>query len=83
MPGAAGMAPRRGRGDALQPKGRRYYWKSEYLPRVDDELLRLAIGQGARIASPHPSVLLFPLDGAIDACRTSIPRSAIATQRMR
>ena len=25
--------------DATQPKGRRYYWKSEYLPAIDQQLV--------------------------------------------
>src|SRR5207344_1884127 len=39
--------------DATQPKGRRYYWKSEYLPGHDTELLAAAIDHGGRSLSPH------------------------------
>ena len=52
--------------DATQPKGRRYYWKSEYLPAIGDELLTAAMEHGARITSPHSAVILFPLDGALN-----------------
>jgi FAD/FMN-containing dehydrogenase len=52
--------------DATQPKGRRYYWKSEYLPRLEPELCAKAIEHAHVIASPHSAVLLFPLDGALN-----------------
>jgi FAD/FMN-containing dehydrogenase len=50
--------------DATQPKGRRYYWKSEYMPRVEPELFSTAITHAQRIASPHSAILVFPLDVA-------------------
>jgi FAD/FMN-containing dehydrogenase len=52
--------------DATQPKGRRYYWKSEYLPRLQPELLAKAIRHADAIASPHSAIILFPLDGALN-----------------
>jgi FAD/FMN-containing dehydrogenase len=51
--------------DATQPKGRRYYWKSEYLARLEPELLAGYREQAARIRSPHSAVILFQLGGAI------------------
>ena len=52
--------------DATQPKGRRYYWKSEYLPGLDDGLLSRVREHAACIPSPHSAALLFPLDGALN-----------------
>jgi len=52
--------------DATQPAGRRYYWKSEYLPGHSPELVAAAIEHGRRIVSPHSVVALFPLDGALN-----------------
>lgn len=52
--------------DATQPKGRRYYWKSEYLPNVDPQLLAKVVEHGGRITSPHSAILLFPIDGALN-----------------
>jgi FAD/FMN-containing dehydrogenase len=52
--------------DATQPKGRRYYWKSEYLPGVEPELLAQAIAHAGRIVSPYSAVILFPVDGALN-----------------
>jgi FAD/FMN-containing dehydrogenase len=52
--------------DATQPKGRRYYWKSEYLRGLEPQLFTGAIAQAQRILSPHSAILVFPLDGAIN-----------------
>jgi FAD/FMN-containing dehydrogenase len=52
--------------DATQPKGRRYYWKSEYLPRIERDLCARAIGHAATIRSPHSAVILFQIDGALN-----------------
>jgi FAD/FMN-containing dehydrogenase len=52
--------------DATQPKGRRYYWKSEYLRGLEPELFTRAIAHAQRILSPHSAILIFPLDGAMN-----------------
>jgi FAD/FMN-containing dehydrogenase len=52
--------------DATQPKGRRYYWKSEYLSKLEPEMLAKVIEHAKRIVSPHSAILLFPLDGALN-----------------
>jgi FAD/FMN-containing dehydrogenase len=52
--------------DATQPKGRRYYWKSEYLPKLELEMLAKTIQHAKEIVSPHSAILLFPLDGALN-----------------
>jgi FAD/FMN-containing dehydrogenase len=52
--------------DATQPKGRRYYWKSEYLRSLDQGLFAAAIEQASTIASPHSAILVFPLDGRMN-----------------
>jgi FAD/FMN-containing dehydrogenase len=52
--------------DATQPKGRRYYWKSEYLPRIDPALCEKVIEHAARIPSPHSAVILFQIGGALN-----------------
>ncbi len=51
--------------DATQPKGRRYYWKSEYLPRLSNDLFERGIAHWEKIVSPHSAVIFFPLGGAI------------------
>ncbi|HEX5715716.1 MAG TPA: FAD-binding oxidoreductase [Thermoanaerobaculia bacterium] len=52
--------------DATQPKGRRYYWKSEYLPRIEPALCEKAVEHAARIRSPHSAVILFQIGGALN-----------------
>jgi FAD/FMN-containing dehydrogenase len=52
--------------DATQPKGRRYYWKSEYLPGVEPALSEKVIEHAARIPSPHSAVILFQMEGALN-----------------
>ena len=51
--------------DATQPKGRRYYWKSEYLPKLSPELGAQAIAHARKIASPHSAILLFPIGAGV------------------
>lgn len=51
--------------DATQPKGRRYYWKSEFLPKLEPKLIAKAIEHAQRMVSPHSAVLFFPIGGAL------------------
>ncbi len=52
--------------DATQPKGRRYYWKAEYLPRLEPAFLSKLIEHGLRIRSPHTAAALFQLGGKLN-----------------
>ena len=52
--------------DPTQPKGRRYYWKSEYLPGFSSEMIDPLVDHAQTVASPHAAILLFPLDGAVN-----------------
>jgi hypothetical protein len=52
--------------DAANPKGRRYYWKSEYLKEIDPELNERIIRNAAKIISPFSAVILFQLGGALN-----------------
>jgi FAD/FMN-containing dehydrogenase len=67
--------------DATQPKGRRYYWKSEYLPGHDEGLLQGAMRHAERITSPHSAVLLFPLHGELN--RRPDEHSAVGNRNAR
>jgi FAD/FMN-containing dehydrogenase len=51
--------------DAMQPKGRRYYWKSEYLPGVTSALCDKVMEHAGKVQSPHSAVILFQLGGAM------------------
>ncbi|MEO8083280.1 MAG: FAD-binding oxidoreductase [Ardenticatenales bacterium] len=52
--------------DGTQPKGRRYYWKSEYLAGVDESLCERFMAQAATIPSPHSAVIFFQMGGALN-----------------
>jgi FAD/FMN-containing dehydrogenase len=52
--------------DATQPKGRRGYWKSEYLSQITPAFGEKVIGHADRIRSPQSSVVLFQLEGALN-----------------
>jgi FAD/FMN-containing dehydrogenase len=52
--------------DATQPKGRRYYWKSEYLANIDPALCEKFIEHASKIPSPHSAVIFFQLGGALN-----------------
>ncbi len=52
--------------DATQPKGRRYYWKSEYLSKIEPALCEKAMAHASKIQSPHSAVIFFQLDGALN-----------------
>ncbi|HEX5606306.1 MAG TPA: FAD-binding oxidoreductase [Candidatus Binatia bacterium] len=67
--------------DATQPKGRRYYWKSEYLPTLEPELLAKTIEHARGMLSPHSVILLFHLDGELN--RLSDAHSAVGNRTTR
>jgi FAD binding domain/Berberine and berberine like len=52
--------------DGTQPKGRRYYWKSEYLARIEPELCEKFMAHAAMIRSPHSAMILFQIGGALN-----------------
>lgn len=52
--------------DATQPKGRRYYWKSNYLSGLNQELFTEVINHASQIVSPYSAIILFPVDGALN-----------------
>jgi FAD/FMN-containing dehydrogenase len=51
--------------DATQPKGRRYYWKSEYMSKLEPEMLAKVVEYGLQLVSPHSGIVLFPLGEAV------------------
>ena len=51
--------------DPTQPKGMHYYWKSEFVSRLSDDLLDTFRRQAAAIDSPMSQMVLFQLGGAI------------------
>jgi FAD/FMN-containing dehydrogenase len=52
--------------DSGNPKGRRYYQKSEYLPGIEPVLCEKVIAHAARIPSPLSVIMLFQIEGALN-----------------
>lgn len=53
--------------DVTQPSGRRYYWKSEYLPRAELALGEKLIQNAAKFPSPHSIMFLMHIGGALNS----------------
>jgi len=67
--------------DAANPKGRRYYWKSEYLGGLEPDLLAKVARHGNRVPSPHSAILLAPVDGGVN--RLPEDHSAVGNRKTR
>ncbi|HET7677537.1 MAG TPA: FAD-binding oxidoreductase [Candidatus Limnocylindrales bacterium] len=52
--------------DATQPKGLHYYWKSEFLPGLSDELFETYRAQFVDLKAPANQIVLFQLAGALN-----------------
>jgi len=52
--------------DATQPKGMHYYWKSEFLPGLSDELLATFNAQFEGQKAPANQIVIFQIAGAIN-----------------
>lgn len=52
--------------DATQPKGLHYYWKSEFLPGLSDDVLDTYKAQFVDNTSPANQIVLFHLAGAVN-----------------
>ncbi len=52
--------------DATQPKGNHYYWKSEFVPRLSDELFEAFNAQFEGLAAPANQMVLFQVSGALN-----------------
>ena len=52
--------------DATVPRGRRYYWKSEYMPGLEEGAMDTLIEHAKAIKSPHSAILMFHLEGAVN-----------------
>lgn len=52
--------------DGTAPKGRRNYWKSDYVPGFESDLADTFIEVAKKITSPHSSLAYFPLDGKLN-----------------
>ncbi len=67
--------------DATQPKGRRYYWKSEYMPALTAATATKAMAHAAAIIPPHSAVIFFPIGAQIG--RLPADASAVGNREAR
>jgi FAD/FMN-containing dehydrogenase len=67
--------------DATQPKGRRYYWKSEYLAGASPELCGKLIEHARAFVSPHSAIILFQLGEGVG--RLASDHSAVGNRDAR
>jgi len=51
--------------DVAMAPGRHYYWKSHYLPEFLETAGKVLMDHAAKITSPHSSILVFQLGGAL------------------
>ena len=51
--------------DATQPKGMHYYWKSEFLPGLSDDLFATYNAQFVDLKAPANQIVLFHIAGAL------------------
>ncbi|MFW6051714.1 MAG: FAD-binding oxidoreductase [Myxococcota bacterium] len=64
--------------DAGEPRGRRDYWKSEYITDLDDHIVRVLLDAHQRLPSPHANIKVFQLGGAVSRVA---PESSAAGHR--
>jgi hypothetical protein len=60
--------------DPGEPKGKRNYWKSEYVSEVDDEILAILLERHQCLPTPSANIKVFALGGAV----SRVPASASA-----
>jgi FAD/FMN-containing dehydrogenase len=51
--------------DATQPKGQHYYWKSEFVSELSDQLLATVEAQFVGLTAPANQIVLFQVGGAL------------------
>ena len=51
--------------DAGQPSGMHYYWKSEYVTEIADEVIDTLVEFAAKMTSPYSRLAVFHLGGAV------------------
>jgi FAD/FMN-containing dehydrogenase len=52
--------------DATQPKGMHYYWKSEFVPTISEDLLETYNAQFVDMKAPANQIVLFQVGGALN-----------------
>lgn len=52
--------------DATQPKGMHFYWKSEFIAKLTDQLVDAYHAQFEGLAAPANQIVLFQIEGALN-----------------
>ncbi|MCG2459789.1 FAD-binding oxidoreductase [Flavobacteriaceae bacterium F89] len=51
--------------DALYPAGLQWYWKADFINELSDEAIALHQKFGEQLPTPHSTMHLYPVDGAV------------------
>jgi FAD/FMN-containing dehydrogenase len=51
--------------DALYPAGLQWYWKADFFKELSDKAIDLHVKYGERLPSPHSTMHLYPINGAV------------------
>lgn len=51
--------------DALYPKGMQWYWKADFVKELSDEAIKLNMKHGEGLPTPHSTMHLYPINGAV------------------
>ncbi|HSN56456.1 MAG TPA: FAD-binding oxidoreductase [Candidatus Sulfomarinibacteraceae bacterium] len=51
--------------DRFYPPGLEWYWKGDFVREIDDEAVALHLEHGSALPTPHSTVHLYPIDGAV------------------
>ena len=51
--------------DALYPKGLQWYWKADFVKDLSDEAIKINVKHGERMPTPHSTMHLYPINGAV------------------
>jgi hypothetical protein len=57
--------------DALYPKGLQWYWKADFVSDLSDEAIKLNIRYAEKLPTPHSTMHLYPVNGAVHSRKNS------------
>lgn len=57
--------------DPLYPKGLQWYWKADFVKELSDEAVKLNVKYGEKLPTPHSTMHLYPINGAVHKKKNS------------
>jgi FAD/FMN-containing dehydrogenase len=51
--------------DALYPQGLQWYWKADFVKELSDEAIKLNVRYAEKLPTPHSTMHLYPINGAV------------------